>query len=209
VCVYVQGLRELTVNGLDAIAALGDHASGRPPSLRARRVWQAPYKVPRIAAALEVPPTPRSVNGRLGIAQANADQPPVLIHTLDRVPVELKLAENDRRKVNAPPAELSERDRLVARLSQPLEHQLLLAVEPHRPRLPHTPEDSPPDPPTRNASLGSNGRLRRVTADLARPSEARFEQPPRPAQGPKPGHNAPKSARNRSCEDAGFMHVYR
>jgi hypothetical protein len=65
-----------------------------------------------------------------------ADQPAVLVEPLDHVPVDLELAEDYGGKVNPAGAELVERDWLLARASQPLEHsQLLGFTERHLSRL--------------------------------------------------------------------------
>ncbi|MGZ6589744.1 MAG: hypothetical protein ACXVHX_36470 [Solirubrobacteraceae bacterium] len=58
----------------------------------------------------------------------------MLIEALDRVPVELKLAEDDGRKVNPTAAQLAERHWLLTSASQSLKHpQLLGFSERHRP----------------------------------------------------------------------------
>ena len=68
--------------------------------------------------------------------QAHADQPPVVIDALDRVSVQLELADDGGREVNPASVQLGKRDRLVAGLAQALQQLLLLSVSGrHRPGL--------------------------------------------------------------------------
>lgn len=66
------------------------------------------------------------------MAQAHADQPPVVVDALDDVSVELELGHDGGREVNPAGAELRERDGLVTGLAQSLEQPLLLGVREHR-----------------------------------------------------------------------------
>jgi hypothetical protein len=61
------------------------------------------------------------------VEQAHADQPPLVIDALDRVPVHLKLAHDSGWKVNPVRAKLTKGHRLFG-LAQALEQPLLLGV---------------------------------------------------------------------------------
>jgi hypothetical protein len=65
------------------------------------------------------------------LEQAHPDQPAVFIDALDRVSAQIELAHDGGREVNPAGVQLSERDRLLAGLAQPLEQPLLLGVSEH------------------------------------------------------------------------------
>jgi hypothetical protein len=65
--------------------------------------------------------------------QAHADQPPVVIDALDRVSVQLELADDGGREVNPAGVQLGKSDRLVTGLAQALQQPLLRVSERHRP----------------------------------------------------------------------------
>ena len=83
------------------------------------------------------PPAPPGCGGclpRFWMEQAHADQPPVVIDALDRVSVQLELADDCGREGNPASVQLGKSDRLVAGLAQALQQPLLLSVsERHRP----------------------------------------------------------------------------
>jgi len=83
------------------------------------------------------PPAPPGCGGclpRFWMEQAHADQPPVVIDALDRVSVQLELADDGGWEVNPASVQLGKSDRLVAGLAQALQQPLLLSVsERHRP----------------------------------------------------------------------------
>ena len=65
------------------------------------------------------------------LEQAHPDQPAVIIDALDRVSAQIELAHDGGREVNPAGVQLSEGDRLLAGLAQPLEQPLLLGVSEH------------------------------------------------------------------------------
>jgi hypothetical protein len=65
---------------------------------------------------------------RFWIDQPHANKPPVLIDALDRVSVQLELADDGGREVNPASVQLGKRDRLLACLAQALQQPLLLSV---------------------------------------------------------------------------------
>ena len=67
--------------------------------------------------------------------QAHADQPPVVIDALDRVPVQFELGHDGGWKVNSTRVQLGESDGLVAGLAQALEQPLLLGVSKRHRRI--------------------------------------------------------------------------
>jgi hypothetical protein len=67
--------------------------------------------------------------------QAHADQPPVVIDALDRVPVQLELSDNGGWEVNPAGMQLRKSDRLVTGLAQSLQQQLLLGVRARHDRI--------------------------------------------------------------------------
>jgi hypothetical protein len=59
---------------------------------------------------------------------------PLVIDALDRVPVQLKLADDRGREINPNGTQLGKRDRPIARAAQSLKHSPLLGIgERHRP----------------------------------------------------------------------------
>jgi hypothetical protein len=65
------------------------------------------------------------------LEQAHPDQPAVIIDALDRVSAQIELAHDGGREGNPAGVQLSEGDRLLAGLAQPLEQPLLLCVSEH------------------------------------------------------------------------------
>ena len=65
---------------------------------------------------------------RFWIDQPHANKPPVLIDALDRVSVQLELADDGGREVNPSGVQLGKSDRLLAGLAQALQQPLLLSV---------------------------------------------------------------------------------
>ena len=73
-----------------------------------------------------------------GFEQAYADRPAMFIHPLDRVAVELKLADDGRREVDPGRAQRGKRQRLAASTPQPLERQPVFSLnERHQPDYRH------------------------------------------------------------------------
>ncbi len=66
--------------------------------------------------------------GRFWIEQAHADQPPVVIDALDRVSVQLELADDGGWEANPARVKLGKSDRLLVGLAQALQQPLLLGV---------------------------------------------------------------------------------
>ena len=66
--------------------------------------------------------------GGFRLKQAHADQPPTVIHAIDREPVQLELAHDRGREVDPSGVQLGEGDRLIPGLAQSREHSLLLGV---------------------------------------------------------------------------------
>ncbi len=60
--------------------------------------------------------------------QAHADQPPVVMDALDRVSVQLELADDGGWEADPAGVKLGKSDRLVAGLAQALQQPLLLGV---------------------------------------------------------------------------------
>jgi hypothetical protein len=91
----------------------------------------------RIAGWLSVRSRPSSpaVCGGYGrgfwLEQAHPDQPLVFIDALDRVSVELELADDGGREVNPAGVQLGKSDGLLAGLAQSLQQPLLLGVSEH------------------------------------------------------------------------------
>ena len=72
----------------------------------------------------------------LGFDQAQADQSPVLIHSLDRVAVQLQLADHGRWGVKPSRAQRCERHRPLTSTTQLLKRQTMLSLnERHRAEL--------------------------------------------------------------------------
>jgi hypothetical protein len=71
---------------------------------------------------------PGRPGGVLGFDRAQADQSSVLIHSLDRVAVQLQLADNGCRGVNPSRAQRGKRDRLFTGTMQLLERQTMLSL---------------------------------------------------------------------------------
>jgi hypothetical protein len=65
------------------------------------------------------------------LEQAHPDQPAVIIDALDRVSAQIELTHDGGREGNPASVQLSEGDRLLAGLAQPLEQPLLLGVSEH------------------------------------------------------------------------------
>ena len=65
------------------------------------------------------------------LEQAHPDQSTVIIDALDHVSAQIELAHDGGREVNPAGVQLSEGERLLAGLAQPLEQPLLLGVSKH------------------------------------------------------------------------------
>ena len=85
------------------------------------------------------PPTSATTGARVGVLrfdQAQADQSPVLIHSLDRVAVQLEFADHGRWGVKPSRAQRRERHRLLTSTTQLLKRQTMLSLnERHRTEL--------------------------------------------------------------------------
>ena len=80
--------------------------------------------------------TPGARVGVLRFDQAQADQSPVLIHPLDRVAVQLELADHGRWGVKPSRAQRGKRHRLLTSTTQLLKRQTMLSLnERHRTEL--------------------------------------------------------------------------
>jgi len=102
-----------------------------------------------------MPATPGGRVDVLGFDQAQADQSPVLIHSLDRVAVQLQLADHGRWGVKPSRAQRGQRHRLLTSPTQLLKRQTMLILnERHQTEL-STPghaiqaPDAPTTSPTR------------------------------------------------------------
>ena len=132
----------------------GNHGYRRPslrvsPRVSAGACSAAPAATRSEAAAatLSMPPGPPMTpapGGGVGVFrfdQAQADQSPVLIHSLDRVAVQLQLADHGRWGVKPSRAQRGERHRLLTGLTQLLKRQTMLSLNEH-----HRTELSTPGP---------------------------------------------------------------
>ena len=80
--------------------------------------------------------TPGARVGVLRFDQSQADQSPVLIHSLDRVAVQLQLADHGRWGVKPSRAQRGKRHRLLTSMTQLLKRQTMLGLnERHRTEL--------------------------------------------------------------------------
>ena len=88
--------------------------------------------------------TPGARVGVLRFDQAQAEQSPVLIHSLDRVAVQLQLADHRRRGVKPSRAQRGKRQRLLTSITQLLKRQTMLSLnERHRTESIDTPARKP------------------------------------------------------------------
>jgi len=80
--------------------------------------------------------TPGGYVGILRLDQAQADQSPMLRHSLDRVAVQLQLADHGRWRVKPGRAQRGKRHRLLTSTAQVLKRQTMLSLnERHRTEL--------------------------------------------------------------------------
>jgi hypothetical protein len=129
----------------------------------ARPVAKQPGLVDR--GSLPPPPGPQAAAtpvARVGVIrfdQAQADQPPVPMHALDRVAVQLQLADHRRGGVKPTRAQRGERRRLLTSTTQLLDCQTMLSLnERHRTEL-STLRPRPSRLLTLRASLGQRRAL--------------------------------------------------
>ena len=89
------------------------------------------------------PPVAATPGARVGVLrfdQSQAEQSPVLIHSLDRVAVQLQLADHGRWGVKPSRAQRGKRHRLLTSITQLLKRQTMLGLnERHRTALSNTP----------------------------------------------------------------------
>ena len=109
------------------------------------------------------PPMAATPGARVGVLrfdQAQADQSPVLIYPLDRVAVQLQLADHGRGGVKPSRAQRGKRHRPLTSTTQLRKRQTMLSLNerrrtelstlrPRRSRVPHAPTVSPPAAPAR------------------------------------------------------------
>jgi len=110
---------------MDLVGTTPSH--GRKRSSR-RRSWSVVCLSLSRPPPPQAPPVPRGCVRGFWLEQAYADEPPVVIDTVDRVSGQLELAHNGGREVNPTVVQFGKSDRPIAGPAQLLEHSLLLGV---------------------------------------------------------------------------------
>ena len=156
--------REATLLRISASAAGWPAAVAKEPGPLDRGPLAMPPGPPMAA-------TPGARIGVLWFDQAQSDQSPVLIHSLDRVALELELADHSRRGVKPSRAQRGKRHRLLTHTTQLLKRQTMLESQRASPnRVINIPAAADPGPTF--TGCRSTAGARAIVAVIEHSSEA-------------------------------------